>query len=154
MEGVASRFIPANPSIARGGDRRRTHADRLLRLEAPDIKRSAGDQEKTEEVDRNRLRRRRRPPHKILESHRRFGLFFHRKVLLETVRNWKRQMAQVDSPVTPPVFRSMNSASRADRLSAEDTIRTRLPISSIRRPNARGAAACAIRAGARMMQSR
>ena len=50
--------------------------------------------------------------------------------------------------------RSSDSASSADRLSAEETIRTRLPMLSISRPNASGAAACAIRAGAPMMPSR
>ena len=44
--------------------------------------------------------------------------------------------------------RSRNSASNAARLSADETIRTRLPIASISRPNSNGAAACAIRAGA------
>jgi len=41
-----------------------------------------------------------------------------------------------------------NSASSAARLSAEETMRTRLPMVSIRRLNSSGAAACAIRAGA------
>jgi len=51
-------------------------------------------------------------------------------------------------------FRSMNSASSAERLSADETIKTRLPMMSISRLNANGAAACAIRAGAPMMPSR
>src|SRR6202048_4173064 len=45
-------------------------------------------------------------------------------------------------------LRSNDSANSADRLSAEETIRMRLPMVSIKRPNASGAAACAIRAGA------
>jgi hypothetical protein len=50
--------------------------------------------------------------------------------------------------------RSRNSASSAERLSAEETIRTRLPMTSIKRLNSSGAAACAIRAGAPMMPRR
>ena len=51
-------------------------------------------------------------------------------------------------------FPNKDSANSADRLSAEETIRMRLPIVSISNPNASGAAACAIRAGAPMMPSR
>src|SRR6185437_6550923 len=46
------------------------------------------------------------------------------------------------------VCRNRHSAANAARLSAEDTINVRLPMRSINRPNANGAAACAIRAGA------
>ena len=52
------------------------------------------------------------------------------------------------------VCRSRHNASSAARLSAEDTIRTRLPMLSISSPKASGATACAIRAGAPMMPSR
>src|SRR5829696_2689797 len=50
--------------------------------------------------------------------------------------------------------RSKLSASSAERLSADDTIRMRLPMTSIKRLNASGAPACAIRAGAPMIPRR
>jgi hypothetical protein len=43
---------------------------------------------------------------------------------------------------------------RPDRLNADDTINTRLPITPIRKLNANGAAACAIRDGAQSRPSR
>src|SRR5258708_27061976 len=51
-------------SVPRGGRRRRTEADSLLRLQRSDVERQARHQEKTDEIDRNGLRRRGRPLHK------------------------------------------------------------------------------------------
>src|SRR5882672_9415 len=137
-------------SIARCGYRWRSHPDRLLRLQRADVERQAGDQEKTDEIDRIGLRRRDRPTRKTSDDGCWTGFVFHVEVLLETARNWKRQCNQGAAGS----LRSRNSASRAERLSAEETISTRLPIASINRPNARGAAACAIRAGAPIMPRR
>ena len=46
------------------------------------------------------------------------------------------------------------TAASADRLRAEETISTFAPMTSIKRPKASGATACAIRAGAPMMPRR
>jgi hypothetical protein len=98
-------------------------------------------------------RRRDRPSRKSFDSSGRAGPFFHAAVLLETVRNWKGKYARAHH-VAAGSFFSRDSASRAERLSADETIRTRLPIVSISKPNANGAAACAIRAGAPIMPRR
>src|SRR6266446_7924549 len=78
-------------SIARGGDRRRTQANRLLRPQRSDIERQSGDQEKTDEIHRIGLRRRDRPPPKSSDRRLRIAVFFHSAVLLDTAGNWKGQ---------------------------------------------------------------
>jgi hypothetical protein len=140
-------------SIARRGDRRRAQANRLLRPQRSHIERQSRDQEKTDKIKRIGLRRRDRLPQKSSERRPRIGVVFHAAVLLDTEGNWKGPMPVSAHPAAG-FFGSSESASSAERLSADETIRMRLPMASIRRPNANGAIACAIRAGAPIMPSR
>jgi hypothetical protein len=140
-------------SIARGGNRRWTQACRLLRPQRSHIERQSGHQEKTDKIKRIGLRRRDRPPQKSSDRGSRIGVVFHAAVLLDTEGNWKRQIQSTPYAVAGFPGSSSNARS-ADRLRAEETIRTRLPMESIRRPNANGAIACAIRAGAPIMPRR
>jgi hypothetical protein len=155
--GVVPSFVAAfsKLSVARDGDRRGTKPYRLLGLQRPDIERPSGHQKKRDEIDRVGLRRRDRPPHKTSYHSRRTGFVFHAVVLREMGRDGKWQMDQMlSAPPAEDSFRSIESASSAERLSAEETIRMRLPMVSINKPNASGAMACAIRAGAPMMPRR
>src|ERR1700733_14795222 len=132
--------------------RRRTEAHRLLRSQATDIERRPRHQEQRDQVDHIGLRRRDRPAYHASEDGGRTGFVFHAVLLLEMLREWKRKVPGGQG--AGGSCRSSDSASSAERLSAEETIRTRLPMVSISRPNTNGAAACAMRAGAPMMPSR
>jgi hypothetical protein len=140
-------------SVPRRGDRRRTQANRLLWPQRSHIERQSRDQEKADKIKRIGLRRRDRPPPKASDRRTRIAVVFHAAVLLDTVGNWKGPNAVSPHPAAG-FFGSSESASSAERLSADETIRTRLPMAPIRRPNANGAIACAIRAGAPMMPRR
>src|SRR5258706_16394646 len=78
--------------IPRCGDRRRTQACGLLRPQRSRIERQSQDQEKTDEIDRIRLRRGDRPPHKSSDRRHWIGIVRHGAVLLEAEGNWKGQM--------------------------------------------------------------
>ena len=145
-----SRLSRFRVSVARRRYRRRTDADRFFRLQRAGVERKPADQDKADEIDRNGLRQGRRPSHEIPDRGGLAGFIFHAIVLLEIVSDGKPVCGQG----TAGCCRSRPSASRAARLSAEVTIRTRLPMVSISKPNANGATACAIRAGAPMMPRR
>src|SRR5260370_35067114 len=85
-------------SVPRGGRWRRTEADSLLRLQRSDVERQARHQEKTDEIDRNGLRRRGRPLHKAFDPCCRWVFFFHGEVFLETDTNWKVPMGRARYP--------------------------------------------------------
>src|SRR6266481_2474941 len=107
-------FPPSSPamtngaqSIARRGDRRRTQADGLLRLQRPGVERQSGHQEKTDKIKRIGLRRRDRPSQKSSDRCHRIAVVFHAAVLLDTGGNWKGQIRSALT-ASPP-----SSAARA-----------------------------------------
>lgn len=120
-------------------------------FQRPRIERRPKNEEK-DQRDGIGLRRRDCPPRKASDISCRTGLVFHRGVVRETDAEGKGEMPpfsrKTDDRRAPEQRRKRRKAERG----GDD--HDALPMLSINRPKASGAAACAIRAGAPMMPSR
>ena len=139
-------------SVARRRDGRRAQALGLFRTQRPGIERQHPDQDQADQINDIGLRRRGCPAQETPRLPLRTSVVFHALVLREMPQEGKRYMRALQDPGRLAGTRS--SAASAARLRADDTIRIRLPITSISSPNSSGAAACAIRAGAPIRPSR
>src|SRR5258705_13225924 len=112
-------------SLVRYGRRWRRQADGVLRLHGADVERRHKDQDQGAKVERIGLRWRDRQLQKGLAVGWLFAVVFHVVFLRETGREGKRKTCNHASG-RGGWLGTRNRASSANRLSADDTIRTRL----------------------------
>lgn len=151
--GIRHPLLSGDPSVARSRHRRLLWIRRLLRLECAGVERENPDQDDSKQIDAVGLGSRGRPACDLPEAGGQAGFVAHSVFCAKQ----PGQGSSNRSALPQADLRSgctRNSAANAERLSADDTIRTRAPMISMRRLKASGASACAMRAGAPMIPSR